>query len=355
MFISNDISKIFDELIKDIEEIKEYTIEKIQNLEQSTNLKKIQYFKPLWLENLKIQKNIDNSWFNHQPYLRLSFNRECFDYLLKNHIDLFKDLRYKKNWKNIKLCINEDNENKLENLFKIIEVIYEYDLKTHQENIKKVNDNKKLIEQIFNILEQVGIKTTYYGYKTSRSKKETKLLYNFPQEIGSQIPTNYPENKLEKLKEDKINIIKRLFNEEIEKIKEERRKKEEEQKQKERNKKLALLLAKYDLDLDNDWNDVLSKILEKDKYLNLAYHLELNREDWSDGYWYAEFGLDNFKIENELDQKIYNDISSYWEDFCDGRVFRDCEYNYSVLYNMVKQNNPELYKDFEVVIENMDE
>ncbi len=127
-------------------------------------------------------------------------------------------------------------------------------------------------------------------------------------------------------------------------------------KEKERNKKLALLLAKYDLDLDCDWNDLLEELINKNKYLYLSYYLEKNRNDWNDGCTYAEIGLINFNIENELDQKIYDDIIHYiynWGDYMDGRCFRDCKYNYSELYGIVAEQEPDLYKDFQVIMENI--
>jgi len=115
-----------------------------------------------------------------------------------------------------------------------------------------------------------------------------------------------------------------------------------------------LLLAKYDLDLTQDWEDLLDIVINKNKYLYLAYYLEKNRGDWNDGYSYAETGLDNFTIENELDQDIHNDIYSYIENWDgDGRVFRDCNYNYSYLYGIVADLESDLYKDFQVIKENV--
>jgi hypothetical protein len=90
------------------------------------------------------------------------------------------------------------------------------------------------------------------------------------------------------------------------------------------------------------------RIVSKNKYLCLAYWLEQNRNDWNDGYSFAETGLDSFTIETETDELIYKDIQSYMDDWGgDGRVFRDCEWNYGVLYGMVEDE--ELMKDFETV------
>ena len=53
--------------------------------------------------------------------------------------------------------------------------------------------------------------------------------------------------------------------------------------------------------------DILDVILEKDKYLRLAHYLLKNREDWNDGYSYAESGLNGFDVETETDKLIEDD------------------------------------------------
>ena len=128
----------------------------------------------------------------------------------------------------------------------------------------------------------------------------------------------------------------------------------------EKNKKIEerhkiRLIDKYKIDIESEWCDILDVVLNKDKYLYLAYSLERNREDWNEGCRYAESGLCNFEVESDLDKKIYADIREYidnWEDYMDGRVFRDCEYNYSVLYELVEDKG--LMDDFNLVREYYD-
>jgi hypothetical protein len=38
-------------------------------------------------------------------------------------------------------------------------------------------------------------------------------------------------------------------------------------------------------------------------------------------------------------------------DDVDGRYFRDCTWNYDVLFSMVKKDQPELFADYEKVVE----
>jgi hypothetical protein len=208
------------------------------------------------------------------------------------------------------------------------------------------------------LLKRIGISDTYYGYKTNRSSKKETLYYNWNSEISNQIPKCYSSSRITDLVKKYKDSIQKIFDTEQKKIADENRKKEEEKKLKQQTKKLALLLSKYDMDLERDWNDLLEVIIHKNKYLYLAYYLEKNRGDWNDGCSYAETGLDSFKIENNLDQSIYDDINEYisnWGDYMDGRCFRDCNYSYDVIYGMVAESEPDLYKDFNVIKENIDD
>ena len=115
----------------------------------------------------------------------------------------------------------------------------------------------------------------------------------------------------------------------------------------------ATLCVKYDLDAEAEDCDIREAILSKDKYLHLAYWLERNRGDWNDGYSFAETGLSGFHAETAEDNDIVADISSYIEDWDgDGRVFRDCEYNYGVLYGMADEA---LMKDLQTLQEYMED
>ena len=65
----------------------------------------------------------------------------------------------------------------------------------------------------------------------------------------------------------------------------------------------------------------------------------MNREDWNDGYDYARFGLNSFKIETDTDKKIYNEILEITsKDDVDGRYFRYCSWNYNVLFSMCEHD-----------------
>jgi len=94
--------------------------------------------------------------------------------------------------------------------------------------------------------------------------------------------------------------------------------------------------------------DLLDVILEKDKYLRLGHYLLKNREDWNDGYSYAENGLNGFIVESDEDGLIAADIQNCIDNWDgDGRCFRDCQYNYDHCFSLVKDE--QLYKDYQLV------
>jgi hypothetical protein len=354
IYESNSVEKNFDELAADLEKMKNWTLNKIKKLEDSTNIKRIQQFKPTYLGRTQVNLRESSGYFNKTMYIHLNVPNEFY----KNLEDksLLNGFSTTDRWDSttLKIAIREENKENLAKFKQMLNVIQETDQITHDENLKIKEDNQAIETAIFYMLDQIGIRRTFYDYKTNRSTKKTEQSYHFTSEIKGQIPTYYPANSLEDRKKDLIRQIDNYWNKEISKLIEERKRKEKEQKEKEQNRKLALLLAKYELDLDSEWNDIMDKILEKNKYLRLAYYLEKNRGDWTSGCDYADTGLSLFGVESELDEAIYNDISDYidnWDQHMDGRCFRDCEYNYSVLYGMVEDDN--LMKDFGVVQEQL--
>lgn len=85
--------------------------------------------------------------------------------------------------------------------------------------------------------------------------------------------------------------------------------------------------------IDRATTEVIENLCKADKYFALAYHLELNRGDWTSGYSHAKTGLEYFMIESELDEQIYYFVYSVISSSdVDGRHFRDGEWNYNRIY-----------------------
>jgi hypothetical protein len=103
---------------------------------------------------------------------------------------------------------------------------------------------------------------------------------------------------------------------------------------------LVHLRVKYGADPEDSAKDVLyDHVLPKNKYLRLYHYLLANRGDWSEGYDYAEQGIDGFSIETEEDRRIYDairDVIDNSDGFVDGRVFRDMELGYGHIFGLVK-------------------
>jgi len=197
----------------------------------------------------------------------------------------------------------------------------------------------------------LGIPKTKQIKKSIRSYKTSEVTCEWVHEIENLYPTNcdWSWGDVERGYKEYVNFLNEYQNH-LDKMKVA---KEAEEKQKQAKKKFDLFLASIILkDKLEDVSDVYScmeAILSKDKYLRLAHWLARNRGDWSDGCSYAETGLSEFTVEDETDRKIYNCIYEYinnWGDHGDGRVFRDCEWNYDVLYGIAQKKNPEVFEDY---------
>lgn len=325
---SNKIEEDFKSLKEAINFVENKVNTNITKLQGQIEIKPIQQLDSLKLDTVRISLWEDSGWYSSKK-IRIDYNNSNSKFLL--------------------------SEEGLKSALEFIDKIAQEDTETHTKNIEKCASNNETYTALSNLLTRIGIKDKYYGYKTNRSSKKESLYYNWPTEIFGQIPRSYSSNKINELVKKYKDNIQKYYDDEMKKIKAEADKKEAERKVKEQNKKLALLLAKYDLDLNCDWKDLLDIVINKNKYLYLAHYLMLNRGDWNDGYSFAETGLSGFDVKSNLDQEIYNDIQSYidgWDG--DGRVFRDCEYNYGVLYGMVSEQSSDLYKDYQVINENIE-
>jgi hypothetical protein len=123
----------------------------------------------------------------------------------------------------------------------------------------------------------------------------------------------------------------------------------EQEKERLRQAVRAVMIVKHGLDPQLDLADVLEAILTRDKYAALGYALERNCNDWSDGCYYADIALAEFKIAESVDQEIAAEIRGLiddWDDDSDGRVFGGCTWNYNALYEMA---NAEIVKDLQAI------
>lgn len=220
----------------------------------------------------------------------------------------------------------------------------------HEDNKVALENNTALRKKIDLIMENIGIPRTYttHRYKSTRSRTrmEEKHTAGFIEDQMRNIPVDDGFSAAEAAHQRFMQAI----DEYEKKALAEKEKQEKEQQARIRAEELAkalsVLVVKYELPYNSDWDSVLDKLLSMNKYLRLAHYLQKNRGDWSDGPDYAKTGLDGFTIETPQDEEIYNEISGLIVDWDgDGRVFRDATWNYDVLFGMVPA---ELLGDYQI-------
>lgn len=217
-----------------------------------------------------------------------------------------------------------------------------------------IENNKSIHTKIQQIMKDLGVPNQYSRsyYKTANSRKQT--VETSPAGYLGDLTRNVPVGDDRFTYSQKIESQWKYIEAHANKLKAEFRAKEVEKAKAEKNKKsvqaLARLQLKYGLDEDSEWSDVLEALDKADKYFALARALEDQRGDWSEGFDRVQYAVDAFVVETEEDKEIFESLHelAYDEDLCDGRTFRDCEWNYSVLYGKVSE---ELLKDYETIQE----
>lgn len=238
----------------------------------------------------------------------------------------------------------KDLEERKKKILEIVEKFKNNCEKIIAENVEIKAHNDKIAEKIGLIMQELGVGGSYstWEYKTNRSSRKTSQIHSAGYIGDLNRLLGYPPTIPLNIEQFKTNIEKE-YKEIIAKIREKEKEKLKEKAKKEKEHSFALIRAKYTPDNAlSDYEDIRDKILSKDKYLALAYWLEKNRNDWNDGYNYAQKGIDSFVVENKEDEEIQKNIIDLIESGrndgdIDGRVFRDCEFNYNFLYSKVEK------------------
>jgi len=239
----------------------------------------------------------------------------------------------------------------------------EYFLQTYdqwkKDNAQFVEENKEIAEhnqlqrsRVYQIMKTLGIRENYstWEYKTNRSRNKTEKKHRagFISDLDRITPRDNYEDLCKQI-EEKYRQIEKFGETKLKEVEAARAEKEKKEREETKRKEYALLQAKYTPDNANsEIFQIIDVILSKNKYLRLAYWLEKNRGDWTDGYDYAETGIGGFVVETDQDKEIESELTEIIYEECpdiDGRVFRDCKWNYSVLYGMVEDE--QLLKDLE--------
>lgn len=225
--------------------------------------------------------------------------------------------------------------------------------KEAKSNIEAIENNKKVVAKITQIMQDIGIPNQYTTsyFKTNRSRTKTTETHKagYLGDLSRNIATMDDSAMMIRKADEALAACVRYADQLKQKIHQEQQAKEKVEKDKKAVQVLARLQVKYGLDENSYWTDVLDALDKKDKYFMLARAMEDTRGDWSEGFWRVEDAISQFVVETEEDKEIEADVSSYLDgEYEDGRCFRDCEYSYSVLYGKV---DADLLKDYETLQE----
>lgn len=255
-----------------------------------------------------------------------------------------------------KMTTVEQIDKKLEEYKVMLEQNIQTIEEAHKSNIEAIENNKLVKEKVAFVMAQIGMPTTYSKtyYKSARSRTPTteSTRAGWFDDVARIAVSDGYEAKISSAKQA-FESLKKKAEEEKRLIREQERTKEKEEKAKKEVLAKARLQVKYNLTEDSGWGEVIHALDKKDKYFMLARAMNDVRNDWNDGFGRVEWAISQFVIETEEDKEIEAEINEILEsEERDGRIFRDCNYNYSVLYQKV---NPEIMQDYETFKEYYEE
>lgn len=234
---------------------------------------------------------------------------------------------------------------------------YEADKATHEANLPAIENNKAIAERVTALMDEVGMPKKW-------SERDTKSRARYPKTIThdagyltdlrrevktddgwaqreqqhQQLLARYKEYEAQAAKEDAEAQAKR------------EREQQAEIERRRADMALATVLLRYGLPIESTWGDVLAELRKRDQRLDLAVAMSQTRGDWSEGPYRVRDAVDRFRINTDEDKAIINDVIDGLTDFCDGRVFRDCTWNYDRLFRSVE--DLQLSADVQLAMEN---
>lgn len=218
-------------------------------------------------------------------------------------------------------------------------------------NAQRARNNALVKAKFEAMVKNAGIPTTYRKPKPrSRWGSSEWVDQEWFSGFKACIPVVDPWGMLESGYKEKLRQIER-WQQEVEAAEHKAKAAKEQAEAAVRMKALVMILAqKYEC--GEDAAEVLVTLLNRNKYLRLAHYLRRNRNDWNEGYDLARIGLREFVVETDVDRAIEDEISDLAEgEDCDGRVFRDCTWNYDRIFGLVEP--VELFSDYQKLWEAM--
>jgi hypothetical protein len=211
------------------------------------------------------------------------------------------------------------------------------DEEIHKQNLVSLENNKAIRIRVLCLMKEIGIPDTFQEKDEKSRSRTTKWItrtagYMGDLERSIPIHDGYSPDSYARLEAD----YKRFEAEGIAEDEKIKREAENEVKRKSEERKaniqLAAVILRHNLPEDSEWQEVYEALCKKNSRLDLAMAMQSVRNNWNDGPGPVEYALGRFKIQNKEDEVIYDSVNATlgtWEDNMDGRIFRDCEWDYS--------------------------
>lgn len=216
--------------------------------------------------------------------------------------------------------------------------LYEHDKAVRERNKVAADNNCEIKEALILLMKNIGFA------ETVRQRRKSRARYVQYESVNAQwkdyldlIPFDVTANRIDEIYKEWCRRIADRRKEIAAQHEATKKKLEASERERSKLKLLASMSIKYGQDFDDVYGAV-QHILSKDKYLHLAYYMQKNRGDWTEGCSYAETGLEGFTVEGGPDGEIYKEISELCSDWDgDGRVFRDCTWSYDKIFGLADQ------------------
>ncbi len=220
----------------------------------------------------------------------------------------------------------------------------------HTGNLPALAVNEIIHEKMTLVMQQAGIGTTFSVREVPKGKRTMQWVTKpagWVSDLNREVPVSDGFNSAMYSMKNRAESIEQYYKKMAAKLSEEEKKVAEEVKAKTKILELAKLQVKYDLPATTDADGILEHLRGLDKYFNLAYAMEATRNDWNDGFYMVERALSKFEAVTAEDTAIVNDIQGLVSgEETDGRIFRDCKYNYGHLYSLA---TPAIVQDYQTL------
>lgn len=220
-----------------------------------------------------------------------------------------------------------------------LEEAREKDIKTHEANIPAIEANKLVHAHVDAVMAAIGMPKRWSERDTKSRSRYPKTISHDAGYLGDlrrEVPVSdgfeFATHTHSQLKARYEEYAQQAAQESERKAAQAQREKDAELAKRRADMELAAILLRNGMPIESTWRDVLRALAEKHQRLSLAIAMQQTRGDWSEGPWRVRDALDGFQIETTEDKDIANDVLAGLEDFCDGRVFRDCRWNYDALF-----------------------